>query len=608
MSFNQTHQLSLFILMLIISCIFMSCGKKNDTGNTSEKKTDTISETSFTPEKKIDAEISKQIEKMQNQKIPDNSKISQIPKISSNSKLLLSFVNHWATTEDVLKYSVNLSLTQAQNILNHKKGNDGIYGTIDDNIIENIQELGGIPSIDNAAIGAIESYARKKKVKQRRKSFSDEEAPTDYHYVLKYLDNKTLRYWKLEKVLNLDNDVVENIYNFRSGEDYDINTADDKYFKTISLLDSIHGIDSAALQDILTKCRKRKIEGAENIYSASISWPRNHRLTTFIFDISAMLGLEKNITRQNTLQSSSFVLTFYDTEFFNINLKWNSIADTIWEANYKADTGINEFQGYIYWISDTQARFNGYIKGNPVEYFPETLEDTFTQQWNFQLRLGNNPFAIYDTIGDDEFLKMKMGTGTFPRTYWVYSKYGDFPAELDSDNDGLGDNYERSIETDSYYSDNDGEGINDYNEIAIFHTKPDDTDSDKDGISDYIEIYGTNGYITNPLLYDTDGDSVYDGYEVQYALDPLSIDSDKNGISDGLEDIDEDGYVNWIEAENNTDPTKSDSPEEGLPFIMYFKEIKYGPGGGGDIQKNESKSPAKLATQKKKVKKTPTKE
>ncbi|MBP7652844.1 hypothetical protein KA977_05435 [Candidatus Dependentiae bacterium] len=78
------------------------------------------------------------------------------------------------------------------------------------------------------------------------------------------------------------------------------------------------------------------------------------------------------------------------------------------------------------------------------------------------------------------------------------------------------------------------------------------------------------------------GDSVYDGYEVQYNYNPLIIDSNNNGTPDGFEDIDIDGYVNWIEAENNTDPTAVDSPADGPPFIMYISEIEYGPGGGGD--------------------------
>jgi len=502
-----------------------------------------------------------------------DSKIFRAPQ---NPELLLKFVNHWSTTEDVLKYSVNLTLTQSQNIFNYKKGNDGIYGTIDDDNFESIQELDDIPYVGQATIDALDAYAINNWVS------SDTTAPTDYHYALKYLDDKTLRYWKLEKVLNLDVDVVENIYDFRCGPDSDINTADDTYFETINRLDSVPEIGETTLNDILTKCRRRKIQGAENIYSASISWPKSHRHTNFKYYIDAQLNIEKNITRLNALSSSSFVLSFYDTAFLNIDLEWENTDDTmVWESNYQ-DTNFNNYYGLIEWLSDTQAKFHGEITINQRNDIPDNFEDTFTQQWSFRLRLGNNPFAIYDTIGDDEFLKMRIGDGAFPRTYLEYFKYGDFPVEVDSDNDGLSDSYEQSAATDSYCFDTDGDSINDYNEIAVFFTKPDDSDSDKDGIPDYTEIYGTNGYITNPVLYDTDGDSVYDGYEVQYNYNPLIIDSNNNGIQDGFEDIDIDGYVNWIEAENNTDPTAVDSPADGPPFIMYISEIEYGPGGGGD--------------------------
>ena len=101
--------------------------------------------------------------------------------------------------------------------------------------------------------------------------------------------------------------------------------------------------------------------------------------------------------------------------------------------------------------------------------------------------------------------------------------------------------------------DTDKDGINDYDELNIYHTDLTNPDTDGDGYSDWIEL--NNGYsphnpvkiklenndfdndglsdrmelnfytdLTNP---DTDGDGYLDGMEIQYGYDPLSIEIKK---------------------------------------------------------------------------------
>ncbi|MBL9172960.1 MAG: alpha/beta hydrolase [Verrucomicrobiales bacterium] len=72
-------------------------------------------------------------------------------------------------------------------------------------------------------------------------------------------------------------------------------------------------------------------------------------------------------------------------------------------------------------------------------------------------------------------------------------------------------------------------------------------DSDQDGLSDEFERRVSR---TNPALADSDEDGMPDGWEVQFGLDPRS--------PDGLADADGDGIINAFEYLNHKDPTRVD--------------------------------------------------
>ncbi len=149
------------------------------------------------------------------------------------------------------------------------------------------------------------------------------------------------------------------------------------------------------------------------------------------------------------------------------------------------------------------------------------------------------------------------------------------PADWDSDNDGLDDNYEV---------------LNGIDPIVFQNHMVVDTDSD--GLANMDEYLGINGMtpfividiggeesttvIARPddndsLLAgtaDTDNDSLDDDFEFDHytenRLDPLIDDSDGNNINDNLEDYDDDGLINSDEEFFNTNPFLADTDDDGL--------------------------------------------
>ena len=120
--------------------------------------------------------------------------------------------------------------------------------------------------------------------------------------------------------------------------------------------------------------------------------------------------------------------------------------------------------------------------------------------------------------------------------------------DSDDDNDGLSDSFEQSIGTDTLLADTDGDGLDDYTEVAFdgdatlytpgVDTDPLAADSDGDTLSDGEEVNSTG---SSPLLYDTDGDGFDDGAEVASGKDPNDPASYPI-IADG--DLNVDGVVN----------------------------------------------------------------
>jgi hypothetical protein len=102
--------------------------------------------------------------------------------------------------------------------------------------------------------------------------------------------------------------------------------------------------------------------------------------------------------------------------------------------------------------------------------------------------------------------------------------------DADPDSDNLSNFAEFTNRTDPLLDDTDGDTLTDQEEVVTFMTNPNVADTDGDTIRDDEEVVtGADGFITNPLLVDTDSDGENDGDEIAFGSDPADPESTYGG-------------------------------------------------------------------------------
>jgi hypothetical protein len=226
--------------------------------------------------------------------------------------------------------------------------------------------------------------------------------------------------------------------------------------------------------------------------------------------------------------------------------------------------------------------------GTEASFFASGLPGGGTFEWWVE-SAGTTPgpvgIPIVEFVDPGDSPEFVFTAGRYPGSISVYVRYTSDSCQrvrvidvyavalegYDFDNDGLSDFHELMFGTNALDRDTDDDGLGDAGEVACGFdpldslSPPSDhpgllTDTDNDGLSDLEESCGT---LTDPEYFDSDGDGLGDGWEVDSGLDPDDPDSDGDGILDGEEDLDGDGLANSEESQHGSNPNDSDTDGDG---------------------------------------------
>lgn len=201
------------------------------------------------------------------------------------------------------------------------------------------------------------------------------------------------------------------------------------------------------------------------------------------------------------------ILGKYNAEKHSIDMEWytnaTEAAVTVWTSKdnvtYEKTATVTEGTSYQYVI--TEEFETKYFKAAVVDEQGDAVESV--------------PFVV------------------------VKSENGYSVSLLDSDNDGVADEYELLAETDVNKPDTDGDMLTDYEELYITQTDATKYDSVTEGLSD--------------AEADSDGDKLSNREEIEYATDVQSVDTDNDALTD-YEEL----------KVYTTDPLKSDTDGDTL--------------------------------------------
>ena len=236
-----------------------------------------------------------------------------------------------------------------------------------------------------------------------------------------------------------------------------------------------------------------------------------------------------------------FLLGFYDFQSTLIAVGQYNAEDERVTISWFTGAEASEFE---VWISDDNRTFTKLAYVEDENSYTELLKN----------QTGHEYYKIVFADSHGHRIESNV-VYTNPTENGIVCEY------VDTDSDGLNDMLEQILHTNPQKVDTDSDGLTDYEEYALTNTNPlkeysvlqgkldADADPDGDGLTNRKEItlntncnaVDTDGdgltdseevnvYFTDPLLPDTDGDTLGDNFEVLFSLDPLS--ETTNGVKD----------------------------------------------------------------------------
>jgi beta propeller repeat protein len=278
-----------------------------------------------------------------------------------------------------------------------------------------------------------------------------------------------------------------------------------------------------------------------------------------------------NIAPENPDPDGDDLLDFEEV-FQYITMETNELDFNMTDGSYSQQFEIKDLDSYM-------------IKFNVENLFSYVTITLNGKSINFES--GEGYYLLIEDLQKGNYTVVFTIYGSITLKKFTLSRQGLDPFNADCDRDGLADNLEVKLGTNPYEADSDSDGLSDGDEHHTLNTDPLRADSDGDGLNDKEELtWGDDGVLTHPLNVDTDFDGLWDGYtvgdhpgELSYGANATLKDSDYDTLPDGWEieynlqpgdpsdaysDIDNDGLDNAQEFTVNSDPDKKDTDYDGI--------------------------------------------
>jgi DNA uptake protein ComE-like DNA-binding protein len=147
---------------------------------------------------------------------------------------VLAFVNGEGATVEVLDIDVALDRRAAHNIVAHRNGADGRWGTQDDDPFDDLEELGRVPYVGRSALEKLRTFVVASHGSDAR--------------LLAFLNRRDVTRETLVQEVGLTRRAAEGIIAHRDGPDGRFGTPDDDRFDSVQELDAVRWVGPASLE------------------------------------------------------------------------------------------------------------------------------------------------------------------------------------------------------------------------------------------------------------------------------------------------------------------------------------------------------------------------
>jgi DNA uptake protein ComE-like DNA-binding protein len=151
---------------------------------------------------------------------------------------LLDFLNHPTITFVVLDEDVGLNKNAALNLIAHRNGPDGSFGTADDNLFDDLDEVDDVIYVGPTALAVLLAYTE------------NWQKPDENAELLSFVNDPQATLTVFDDDVALNSLAAKKIIAHRDGPDGESGTGDDNLFDTVEELDAVPYVGTSALNKL----------------------------------------------------------------------------------------------------------------------------------------------------------------------------------------------------------------------------------------------------------------------------------------------------------------------------------------------------------------------